>query len=277
MSEKNSLATSLRLLWEGLPDHGRGPRRNLSLEQIVTTAIELADTEGVDALSMRALAQKLDVGTMTLYRYVPSKDELLPLMLNAVVGPSETRRQAAAEDWQTFLTATATEAREMYLTHPWAIQTNWSRPVLGPASVADLELFLEGVKDLPLSDAEKMNLATTIDSYVLGLARQQLQWSNAASKWGMSDEEFWTTQGSILAEQFDVRTVPPPGRTGRRGVRHLLGRQLHIRAGAHHPRRRTARDSPPVATSPAPLPVAKHQLITSSSTFDFFNIAYFQN
>ena len=132
MSEKNSLATSLRLLWEGLPDHGRGPRRNLSLEQIVTTAIELADTEGVDALSMRALAQKLDVGTMTLYRYVPSKDELLPLMLNAVVGPSETSRKAAAEDWQTFLTATATEAREMYLTHPWAIQTNWSRPVLGP-------------------------------------------------------------------------------------------------------------------------------------------------
>ena len=208
MSERNSLATSLRLLWEGLPDHGRGPRRNLSLEQIVTTAIELADTEGVDALSMRALAQKLDVGTMTLYRYVPSKDELLPLMLNAVVGPSETRRQAAAEDWQTFLTATATEAREMYLTHPWAIQTNWSRPVLGPASVADLELFLEGVKDLPLADAEKMNLATTIDSYVLGLARQQLQWSNAASESGMSDEEFWTTQGSILAEQLTSGRFP---------------------------------------------------------------------
>ena len=115
-------------------------------------------------------------------------------MLNAVVGPSETRRQAAAEDWQTFLTATATEAREMYLTHPWAIQTNWSRPVLGPASVADLELFLEGVKDLPLSDAEKMNLATTIDSnrsvivcYFVQLRIARRRWAQSASSGAMSE------------------------------------------------------------------------------------------
>lgn len=143
---------------------------------------------------MRKLAQKLDVGTMSLYRYVPSKAELLDLMLDAVVGPSQARRTAAERGWREFLSTTAREARKLYITHSWALQVNWSRPVLGPNSVADLNLFLTGVKNLSLSDQEKMNLATVIDSYVTGTVRQELLWLNASSESGMSDDEFWTYQ-----------------------------------------------------------------------------------
>ncbi|MGO1948245.1 MAG: TetR/AcrR family transcriptional regulator [Mycobacteriaceae bacterium] len=208
MNENNPLAKSLQLLWEGLPDHDRGPKRNLSLPQIVDAAVTLADREGLHALSMRSLAQKLGVGTMSLYRYVPSKDELLPLMLDAVVGPTQTREAAVSAGWRAFLTTTATEARRMYLDHPWAIQTNWSRPVLGPASVSDLELFLSGVAGLPLSDREAMNLATAIDSYVLGTVRQELQWINAASESGMSDDDFWDAQGPTLEKQTTSDRFP---------------------------------------------------------------------
>lgn len=194
MTDRNPLAASLQLLWEGLPQPEKGPKPKLSLEEIIEAAIGLADHEGIDALSMRRLAQELGVGTMSLYRYVPSKKELLDLMLDAVVGPSLERCSAPARGWREFLTATAHEGRKMYLGHPWALQTNWSRPVLGPSSVADLELFMSGVNGLPLSDQEKMSLVTALDSYVLGTVRQELMWQEAATESGITHEEFWEYQ-----------------------------------------------------------------------------------
>ncbi|WP_120003863.1 TetR/AcrR family transcriptional regulator [Nesterenkonia muleiensis] len=194
MSDQNPLAKSLQLLWEGLPDPEKGPKPKLRLEQIVAAGIELADSEGLEALSMRRLAQNLGVGTMSLYRYVPSKTELLNLMLDAVVGPSPSRFSATDRGWREFLTTTAHEGRRLYLEHPWTLQANWTRPVLGPNSVADMELFMSGLLDLPLKDREKMSLATALDSYVLGAVRQELLWLNAAAESGMTDEEFWTHQ-----------------------------------------------------------------------------------
>lgn len=194
MSDQNPLATSLQLLWEGLPEPEKGPKPKLTLEQIIDAGIRLADSEGIDALSMRKLAQTLDVGTMSLYRYVPSKTELLNLMLDAIVGPSPARLTAPEQGWREFLTTTAHEGRRLYLEHPWALQANWSRPVLGPNGVADLDLFIAGLRELPLTDQEKMSLATSLDSYILGTVRQELLWLNAAEDSGMADEEFWLHQ-----------------------------------------------------------------------------------
>lgn len=208
MNDTNPLAESLRLLWDGLPEREKGPRRSLTLTQIVTAAVDLADDAGADALSMRALAQKLGVGTMSLYRYIPSKTELLNLMLDSVVGPTPSRDKARHQGWRTFLTTTAQEARRMYLAHPWALQANWSRPVLGPNSLADLELFMSGVRDLPLSDREKMNLATTLDSYVLGTARQEVLWMSAATETDMTDDEFWAHQAPTLSSAMQSGTFP---------------------------------------------------------------------
>src|SRR5690625_5179587 len=73
MSEENPLALSHQLLWEGLPATTKGPRPTLTLGQVVEAGIEIADTEGIEALSMRKLAAALGMGTMSLYRYVPSK------------------------------------------------------------------------------------------------------------------------------------------------------------------------------------------------------------
>src|SRR5690606_33184773 len=147
------------------------------------------DEEGVEALSMRRLAQKLGVGTMSLYRYVPSKGDLLNLMLDAVVGPSAERQAAQGLGWREFLAITAREARQLYLSHPWTMQANWSRPVLGPNSVADLDLFMAGVSGLPMSDREKVSLATALDCFVMGHVRQELLWRNSAVESEMTDEE----------------------------------------------------------------------------------------
>lgn len=207
MTDQNPLARSLQLLWEGLPEPEKGPKPKLSLQQIVAAGVELADRHGLEALSMRRLAQKLGVGTMSLYRYVPSKEELLNLMLDSVVGPSRDRLASPEKGWREFLRTTAYAGRDLYLAHPWAIQTNWSRPVLGPNSLADLELFMTGVQELRLSDQEKMNLATALDSYVLGTARQELLWRNAAAESELTDEEFWnyqipTLEKAMVSGQF---------------------------------------------------------------------------
>lgn len=208
MNEQNPLTTSMQLLWNGLPEPEKGPKPKLRLDQIVETGVALADAEGLEALSMRRLARALDVGTMSLYRYVPSKTELLNLMLDSVVGPSHNRLSLVGGDWRTFLTATVHEGRRLYLDHPWTLQANWSRPVLGPNSVADLELFMSGVKDLPLSDQRKMDLATALDSYAQGTARQEMTWINASAESGMTDHEFWSYQIPTLEKEMTSGRFP---------------------------------------------------------------------
>lgn len=208
MGNQNPLAVSLKLLWEGVPESVKGPRPRLKLRQVICAAIELADKDGLEALSMRKLAQKLGVGTMSLYRYVPSKDDLLNLMLDAVVGPSQERADAPKLGWREFLMVTAHEGRQLYLSHPWTMQANWGRPVLGPNSVGDLDLFMAGLEGLPLSDREKMNLATTLDSYVLGSVRQELMWRNAAAESEMTDEEFWSYQLPTLEQAMASGRFP---------------------------------------------------------------------
>ena len=208
MSDQNPLGKSLELLWEGLPGSEKGPRPKLTLEQVVQTGIDLADAEGLEALSMRKLAQRLGVGTMSLYRYVPAKKELLDLMLDAIVGPSQERLEAAENGWREFLTTTARQARRLYLEHPWMLQANWSRPVLGPNSVADLELTMKGIADARLSDQAKMNAVTSVESFVMGSARQELLWANAATEQGITDEEFWASQLPTLIRAMESGKYP---------------------------------------------------------------------
>lgn len=194
MNDQNPLAPSLRLLWHGLPEPEKGPKPKLTLRQIVDAGIALADEAGLEGLSMRTLAKDLGVGTMSLYRYVPSKTELLALMLDAVTEPDPQERDAVGQNWRIFLEATAWSGRRLYLRHPWVIQANWTRPVMGPNSVAGLDLSMSGLKGLPLSDRQKMGVLTSLDSYVQGTARQEILWQKAAEESGVTDEEFWNYQ-----------------------------------------------------------------------------------
>lgn len=194
MNEENPLAPSLRLLWHGLPAPEKGPRPRLSLPQIVDAAVALADEGGLDGLSMRTLARELGVGTMSLYRYVPSKTELLNLMLDSVSAPAAEDSEAVHRGWRTALEAAARSTRRMFLRHPWVLQASWTRPVMGPNSMAAMDLRLSGLHGLPLSDREKMGVLSAVDAYVMGLVRQEVLWQGAAEESGMTDEEFWQHQ-----------------------------------------------------------------------------------
>ncbi|HZG07002.1 MAG TPA: TetR/AcrR family transcriptional regulator [Streptomyces sp.] len=191
------LKRSLELLWGRGERPSRGPRPGLTLERIVAAGIALADAEGIDALSMRRVAAELGVGTMSLYRYVPGKAELLELMVDRVYGTPDA---AVPGDggWRAVLEHVARGTWEMYLAHPWLLQINLARPVLGPNAVAGFDFALSGLAGLDLTDHEKLGFLTAVDGYVTGCARTRVNAALAAQRTGISDEEFWATHTPML-------------------------------------------------------------------------------
>ncbi|MGP3979180.1 TetR/AcrR family transcriptional regulator [Streptomyces sp. 8N114] len=204
------LVRSLDLLWgrTGRDRPARGPKPGLTLTQIVTTAVELADREGLTALSMRRVATELGVGTMSLYRYVPGKDELVALMFDHVQGSPDESEEWHAKSWRERLELIAEQSWELYTAHTWLLQINQARPVLGPNSMADFDFALAALDGLPLSGQEKVNVFVALDNLVLGSARSHVLHQQAAQQTGVSDEEFWRTQ-----EPYLVRAMEEQGYT----------------------------------------------------------------
>lgn len=207
MVEENPIAHSLRLLWEGLPEPRKGPRPTLTLDRIVTAAVGVADAEGIAALSMRRLAAELGVGTMSLYRYVPGKDELLNLVFDHVSAPGDERPWGGGS-WRETLEISAWGQRALYQAHPWLLQVNGARPVMGPSAVSALEWMMRGLVDLPFGDREKMMVVTEVDSYVTGSVRAQILYEGAAAESGVTDDEFWTFQLPWLERAMESGDFP---------------------------------------------------------------------
>lgn len=194
------LKRSIELLWGEGARPTRGPKPSLTLDRIVDAAVALADREGIDALSMRRVAGELGVGAMSLYRHVPGKAELLALMLDKVCDPGEDLAHARDAGWRKVVELTARRSYRMYLSHPWLLQVNWTRPVIGPNTLADMELFMRGLSGLDLTDQERISVLIMVDGYVTGVARQQVQNAAVPEETGVTDEEFWRHQYPVLAK-----------------------------------------------------------------------------
>ncbi|MGW8374384.1 TetR/AcrR family transcriptional regulator [Streptomyces sp. ODS28] len=188
------LAHSLDLLWGAGSRGARGPKPGLSLERIVRTAVELANGEGLPALSMRRVAGELGVGTMSLYRYVPNKGVLVDLMVDHVSSPGEDAERLAGLGWRDALEFIALSSWRLYTGNPWLLQVNQARPLIGPGSVRALEAALGPLEGLGLSGRQKMGILSTINHYVQGVARTQVLAGQAAEQSGVTDEEFWSAQ-----------------------------------------------------------------------------------
>ena len=202
------LSRSAELLWHAHERPVKGPRPTLTLAQIVDTAIAVADTDGIDALSMRRIARDLDVGAMSLYRYVPGKGELLDLMLDRVSAIGDLPDKATELTWRETLELSARGSRDLFLRHPWLLQVNWARPVLGPNTLAAVEFVIAGLDGVGLTDQERIMVLSSVDSYVTGSVRQQIMYTNAAVETGVSDDEFWAAQYPVLERAMATGAYP---------------------------------------------------------------------
>jgi AcrR family transcriptional regulator len=164
-SEHAGLPPSIELAW-GLRDPGtRGPKRGLTLERIVQAGIKVAMTDGIGSLSMGRVAAELGVSTMSLYRYVAAKDDLLLLMSDTALGPPPSPPDGA-QDWRAGLAAWAVAVRTAYRRHSWALRIPISGPPLGPNNVAYLESALRSLEGTALSEQQKLSAVLLLSGFV---------------------------------------------------------------------------------------------------------------
>lgn len=206
-SGSGDIIRTLELLWDMGRRPGRGPKPGLTLDQIVEAAVQVADTDGLEAVSMRRVATELGIGTMSLYRYVPGKDELLDLMLDRGRQTGDDPG-ALGTDWRKALEALARKSLALYRRHPWLLRVNRSRPVLGPSTVDGMEKVISRIKPTGLSDRELVSAVIMIDSYVTGAARSQLYTQEAECRTGLTDAEFWAAQAPFLEEAMASGRYP---------------------------------------------------------------------
>ena len=145
----------------------------LSRDEIVRTAIRVADAEGADAVSMRRIARELNAGTMSLYWHIVSKEELLDLMLDAVQGDRENPEPSG--DWRRDMREAARAIRQTLHEHPWLMDFIGGRPPVGPKSLRNLERTLGYFDGLNLNIRMAMDIATTLGTYVMGAVLREVQ------------------------------------------------------------------------------------------------------
>ncbi|MEU1787482.1 TetR/AcrR family transcriptional regulator [Streptomyces sparsogenes] len=201
------ISRSLELLWGTGERPSRGPKPGLTLERIVTAAIAVADAEGLAAVSMRRLSAELGAGTMSLYRYVPGKAELLDLMLDQVQA-FDPDAHAPDLGWRETLEMVARGSWQLYERHPWLLQVDQARPILGPNAMAGLEFALRGLDGLGLTDRERIHVIVTVEGFATGIARTHVNSTMAEKRTGVSDEEFWKAHTPALEKALASGRFP---------------------------------------------------------------------
>ncbi|MDP3950000.1 TetR/AcrR family transcriptional regulator [Microbacterium sp.] len=159
--EPPELPRGIALAWGVAANPQRGPKREMSVEKIVDAAVELADAEGIGAVSMAAVAAKLGFTPMSLYRYVTAKDDLLLLMQEQGTGlpPDEYRLQ---EGWRAKLRTLFEAQVIVYLSHPWMLSLPITGSPITPNSSAWIDAGLDSLADTPLNDAERLAVALSV-------------------------------------------------------------------------------------------------------------------
>lgn len=167
----------------------RAPRRApLTRERVLRAALHLADEEGLEALSMRRLAQELGVEAMSLYNHVAGKDDLLDGIADMVVGEIEV--PAIGADWKAAMRRRATSAHEVFLRHPWAPLLIGSRVNVGPAMLRYVNATLGCLREAGFSYELADRAWNAIDSHVYGFTIQELNFPLEPSEYASAAKMF---------------------------------------------------------------------------------------
>ncbi len=180
----------------------------LTRERVVATAVAIADADGLDALSMRRVATDLGVATMTIYRHVPGKDELVLLMADAAYG-ERPLPEPPPPDWRTGLTLIAREQWAGYRRHEWLARiTSMTRPEPLPNAMAHTDWTMRALDGLGLTAETMLLLAVTLANHVRGTAENLEAETQAEHDTGLTAEQWMEAQGAALADVFAARPLP---------------------------------------------------------------------
>ena len=208
---------TLPLLWRHVrtpdasaPRRGRPPK--ISVDEVVDAAIEVADHEGLDALTMRRLAERLGVGVMSLYSYVASRDDLIVLMVDQVVGRAQLPEMCG--DLRARLTLVAEVELAVRRAHPWLHDADGVRAWLGPHVADRYEWQLSAVEGVGLEDVEMDQVVTLVAGFAANVAHAEETVRRVERRSGLSDAEWWEANVEALGEVMAGRDYPLAGRVG---------------------------------------------------------------
>lgn len=196
-TKHRDLDSTFELLWGTRQPPSRGPKPSLSVGGIVQAAVEIADADGLDAVSMRRVAEQFGVTTMSLYRYVPSKDDLLELMVDAIAAPAPNLADMP-EQWRDGLHWWAHQQFAALRRHPWMTQYAFDHPPMGPNNIQWMECAVQAILKSGLPAEDVIGVLMLITNYTLSETRQQFYLLQAEQATGVSYEDVGRVYARML-------------------------------------------------------------------------------
>ncbi|WIM95060.1 TetR/AcrR family transcriptional regulator C-terminal domain-containing protein [Actinoplanes oblitus] len=189
---------------------GPAPRRDtdLSRERIVATAMAIADKHGVADLSMRRIAADLDVATMSLYRHVPSREDLELAMIDVALGELRVPPRYSG-DWRADLEGCARGLWEVFQRHPWlGVTMSLTRPQMTPNAMRLGELIMGALARTRLGVTDRMLVEVLLFSFIRGVASALEPEATARRDTGLTDDEWMDSQEDAFRRFLEFQPMP---------------------------------------------------------------------
>ncbi|WP_433203814.1 TetR/AcrR family transcriptional regulator [Nocardia sp. CA-107356] len=213
MTDPDQAKQLMSLLWRhAVPPRsgGRGPKQTASVDAVIAAAITLADRDGYDKVSIRAVAAELGLRPMSLYTYVPSKDALIVLMVDAVAqGDAPIPADLPVRDR---MAAIADQVRAELIAHPWLLEVPPWRLVLGPGRMRRYDRQLAAIEGIGLSDLAMDRVIAVLSEFATGNARMVIAGIRSTAE--LTDAQWWEQHGPLLTEVMSAEEFPLASRVG---------------------------------------------------------------
>jgi AcrR family transcriptional regulator len=206
------LPPAIEMAWGLRARPAKGPKPGLTLERIVSAGIKVALTDGLGSVSMSRVAAELGGSTMSLYRYVAAKDDLLQLMVDAALGAAPGAHMPG-DGWRNGLERWARAEHAAYRRHPWALRVPMSAPPLGPNNVEWLEDALRCVARTKLTEQQKLSSVLLLSGFVRNVSTL-----TADLTAGTNSQPASAGYGSMLAELITAERFPALSRAVESGA-----------------------------------------------------------
>jgi AcrR family transcriptional regulator len=202
---EDELPRVLQLLW-GRDQPRRGPKPGRTIADIAAAAVRIADSGGLEAVSMSAVAEAVGLTSMALYRYLDSKSDLYVAMTDAAYGRPPTQRPSG--DWRAQLEAWASANYQALTAHPWIVAIPLSEPPLAPNPLRWMERGISAFADTGLSEQQKLSALLLVEVYVRGQVLLSSQLGPALAEEQLDEAEASTRYARRLALLIDKKGFP---------------------------------------------------------------------
>lgn len=195
------------VIWMRPERPARGPQPTRSRGEIVTAAVGIADGDGLDAVSIRRVASAVGLGTMSLYRYLSGKDDLLELMFDHTCGEYALSGTPSG-DWRADLHDLARQGRSILHRHPWMPRLVLERRGLGPNVLRVMETFLAVLDDAGVDPAVMLETYALINSFIASYAASELAGEQDRARTGRTVQQQWAALEPYLRGVIESGSYP---------------------------------------------------------------------